>query len=148
MIALFDANKHILVFDLIFCCSAYDLFDGITFTRPTSKEKNLIAEKRKKATELLAQYNAALDEQYKYEEATFLLKSYQTWYEMQTGRNISGQEQPFSWLHDVPEMGKNRAPGRTCSLHLQVEPIAQWSSRLITVKDVAASCGWLLLGCI
>lgn len=47
-----DAEKHILVFDLIYCCSTYGLFEGITFTRPKTKEKQLIQEKREKALRL------------------------------------------------------------------------------------------------
>ncbi len=33
-----DTEKHVLVFDLIYCCSVYDLFDGITFRRPKTHE--------------------------------------------------------------------------------------------------------------
>ena len=47
-----DPEKHILAFDLIYCCSTYELFDGITFTRPKSKERQLIQEKKEKAVQL------------------------------------------------------------------------------------------------
>ena len=33
-----DREKHILVFDLIYCCSTYGLFSDITFKRPKTKE--------------------------------------------------------------------------------------------------------------
>ena len=71
-----DVNKHILLFDLIYCCSVYDLFDGITFARPKASEKNLIVEKRKKAAYYLEEYNKVLDMQHKYDEAIFLLRTY------------------------------------------------------------------------
>ncbi len=71
-----DVNKHILLFDLIYCCSVYDLFDGITFVRPKASEKNLITGKRKKAAYYLEEYNKALDMQHKYDEAIFLLRTH------------------------------------------------------------------------
>ena len=54
-----DAEKHLLVFDLIYCCSTYGLFDGITFKRPKTKEKQLIQEKREKALRLSKDLNEA-----------------------------------------------------------------------------------------
>ncbi|HBG8070153.1 TPA: hypothetical protein KRF88_002737 [Clostridioides difficile] len=47
-----DNEKHILVFDLIYCCSSYGLFDGITFVRPKSKERQLMQERKEKAIRL------------------------------------------------------------------------------------------------
>lgn len=47
-----DHAKHILAFDLIYCCSTYNLFDGISFIRPKSSEKHLILERKEKAEEL------------------------------------------------------------------------------------------------
>ena len=47
-----DPEKHILAFDLIYCCSSYNLFDGITFIRPKTKERQLIQERKDKAREL------------------------------------------------------------------------------------------------
>lgn len=64
-----DENKHLLVFDLIYCCSVYDLFDGISFTRPKAKEKNIIIEKKNKALAVLNEYNQALDEQTRLNES-------------------------------------------------------------------------------
>ncbi len=55
-----DHEKHMLIFDIIYCCSVYDLFDGISFTRPKTKEKQLYAERKKKAQQLLEDYNNAL----------------------------------------------------------------------------------------
>jgi len=41
-----DEELHILLFDIIYCCNVYDLFDGISFSKPKSKEKQLILEKK------------------------------------------------------------------------------------------------------
>lgn len=54
-----DDELHILLFDIIYCCNVYDLFDGITFSKPKSKEKQLIVEQRKKAKNLKAEYDEA-----------------------------------------------------------------------------------------
>ncbi len=56
-----DKNKHLLAFDIIYTCSVYDLFDGISFIRPNLKEKNLILEKKSTALRLLEEYNTALE---------------------------------------------------------------------------------------
>lgn len=47
-----DVEKHILAFDLIYCCSTYGLFDGISFVRPKTKERQLIQERKEKAIQL------------------------------------------------------------------------------------------------
>ena len=47
-----DTEKHILLFDLIFCCSTYSLFDGISFVVPKSSERQLMMERKEKAEEL------------------------------------------------------------------------------------------------
>lgn len=57
-----DTNKHMLAFDIIYACSVYDLFDGISFTRPKMREKNLIIERKNTALRLLENYNKALEE--------------------------------------------------------------------------------------
>lgn len=44
---------------------------------------------------------------------SYIWKSYTNWCEMQMGLSPE-DEQRFSWLTDVPEMGENRAPGTTC----------------------------------
>lgn len=54
-----DAELHILLFDIIYCSHVYNLFDGITFSRPKSKEKQLIIEQKNKAKSLLAAYEDA-----------------------------------------------------------------------------------------
>ncbi len=57
-----DTNKHILAFDLIFCCSVYDLFDGIPFTRRNMKEKQLYLAEKAKAEDLKASFDKAHSE--------------------------------------------------------------------------------------
>lgn len=55
-----DKEKHMLVFDIIYCCSVYNLFDGITFSRPKAKEKQFIIDQRNKVQQLLEEYNEAM----------------------------------------------------------------------------------------
>ncbi|MCR4621964.1 MAG: hypothetical protein K5663_07770 [Clostridiales bacterium] len=47
-----DTEKHILLFDLIFCCSTYGLFQGINFVTPKSSERQLMQERKEKARKL------------------------------------------------------------------------------------------------
>ena len=54
-----DPELHILLFDIIYCSHVYNLFDGITFERPKSKEKQLIVEQKNKAKALLSAYDDA-----------------------------------------------------------------------------------------
>jgi len=54
-----DKELHILLFDIIYCSHVYNLFDGITFARPKSKEKQLIVEQKNTAKSLLAAYDEA-----------------------------------------------------------------------------------------
>jgi len=55
-----DRELHILTFDIIWCCHVHNLFKGISFNRPKSKEKQLIIEQRNKAQELLERYENAV----------------------------------------------------------------------------------------
>ncbi len=54
-----DNEKHILAFDLIYCCSTYGLFDGISFERPKTKERQLLQERKIKALKLADRYELA-----------------------------------------------------------------------------------------
>lgn len=54
-----DKNKHILLFDIIYCSQSYNFFDTVSFDRPTSKEKKLITEYRNKAAQLKKEYDLA-----------------------------------------------------------------------------------------
>ena len=64
-----DAKLHILLFDLIYCVYVYDLYERPVFTRPKSKEKQLIIEQTKKAKSLLEANDQAKDNAEKLEEA-------------------------------------------------------------------------------
>ncbi len=64
-----DKKKHLLAFDIIYACSVYDLFDGISFNRPKTKEKNLIIERKLKAQRMLDNYKKAMDNLDKLNEA-------------------------------------------------------------------------------
>lgn len=54
-----DTEKHILLFDIIYCCNVYDLFDGISYNKLTLKEKQLYQERRAKAQEIKDKYDQA-----------------------------------------------------------------------------------------
>ena len=54
-----DRQKHILAFDLIYCCSTYDLYDGISYTKRNMKEKQLYLAEKAKAQQLLEEYEKA-----------------------------------------------------------------------------------------
>lgn len=64
-----DKAKHILAFDIIYCCSTYNLFRGITFTRPKIKERQLMQEKQEKAQELLNKLKSAQIQKKKLDQA-------------------------------------------------------------------------------
>ena len=54
-----DTKKHILAFDIIYCCSVYDLFDGISYTKRNLKEKQLYLAEKGKAEALKKAYDEA-----------------------------------------------------------------------------------------
>ena len=70
-----DPEKHVLAFDLIYCCSAYDLFDGITFSRPNTGERRLLREKEEKAAILAENLDKAKNDLKKLNEAMDYLNS-------------------------------------------------------------------------
>ena len=47
-----DREKHILLFDLMYCCTAYGLFKGISYVIPKTGERKLMQERKEKAIEL------------------------------------------------------------------------------------------------
>ncbi len=72
-----DIEKHILAFDIIYCCSSYGLFDGISFTRPKSKEKHLMQERKDKAKLFASKLDDARKKNADLEEAvSYLLSVY------------------------------------------------------------------------
>ena len=58
-----DKEQHILAYDIIYCCSAYDLFRGITFKRLTPKERQIMWEKQQEAKRLFEELKAAQEKQ-------------------------------------------------------------------------------------
>lgn len=64
-----DPEKHILAFDIIYCCSSYGLFNGISFSRPKSKERSLMNERKEKAIQLSNKMKEAKEDLQKLEEA-------------------------------------------------------------------------------
>ncbi|SCX09606.1 hypothetical protein SAMN02910339_01367 [Lachnospiraceae bacterium YSD2013] len=64
-----DTEKHILAFDIIYCCSVYDLFNGITFTKRNMKEKQLYLAEKAKAERLKLSYEKAKSDMDALEEA-------------------------------------------------------------------------------
>lgn len=54
-----DTAKHILLFDMIYCCSTYNLFKGIHYVVPKSRERQLMQERKDKAVELKQALDAA-----------------------------------------------------------------------------------------
>ena len=70
-----DKKKHLLAFDIIYACSVYDLFDGISFDRPKMKEKNLIIERKLKAQRMLDNYQKALETNDKLNKALLAVES-------------------------------------------------------------------------
>lgn len=70
-----DIEKHILVFDLIYCCSTYELFSGISFNRPKTRERQLIQEKKDTAIKLSKELKTAQEKQRKLQKALEYLDS-------------------------------------------------------------------------
>ena len=64
-----DDAKHVLAFDIIYCCSTYNLFQGITFKKVTTKERNIVREKTEKARVLLEELKQVQAEWEKIEQA-------------------------------------------------------------------------------
>ena len=64
-----DPEKHILAFDLIYCCSSYGLYSGMSFIRPKSKERQLMQERREKARQLSQEMEEARENLLELEKA-------------------------------------------------------------------------------
>ncbi len=57
-----DTTFHILAFDIIYCCTVYDLYDGVNYIRRDSKEKQVYQMKKAEADEALEAYDKAKKE--------------------------------------------------------------------------------------
>lgn len=64
-----DMEKHILLFDIIYCCNVYDLFNKISYNKLSSKEKKEHLVKQSIAERLRQAYERALADSQKLEEA-------------------------------------------------------------------------------
>lgn len=64
-----DKKLHILAYDIIYCCSSYNLFRGISFERLTPTERKVRWEKQQKAIEFLKKLKIAQEEKRKLDEA-------------------------------------------------------------------------------
>ena len=64
-----DEKKHMLAFDLIYCANVYGLYEGVTFQRHTTKERQLYLERQNKAQELLEKNKEAIEQKKKLDEA-------------------------------------------------------------------------------
>ena len=64
-----DENKHILLFDIIYCATTYEFYNGISFIKRNAKEKNLYLEFKRKAAEIESSFNKAKEDANLLEEA-------------------------------------------------------------------------------
>ena len=58
-----DTNKHILLFDIIYCASVYSLFEGLTYTKHSNSGKKEYAMKKKRALYLQEQLNKIIEDE-------------------------------------------------------------------------------------
>lgn len=54
-----DDALHILLFDIIYCCSTYNLFNGISFVTPKNSERKLMQERKEKARQIAEELETA-----------------------------------------------------------------------------------------
>jgi hypothetical protein len=69
-----DKEKHILLFDLIYCCTSYGLFNGISYVTPKTGERKLMQERKEKAQELAARLTEAQEQLAQLNSATEWLR--------------------------------------------------------------------------
>ena len=72
-----DEKLHILAYDIIYCCSSYNLFRGISFERLTPTERKIRWEKQQKARALLVELQQAQEQQEKLNEALQIISKMQ-----------------------------------------------------------------------
>lgn len=82
-----DKAWHILAYDIIYCCSSYNLFEGITFERLTPTERRLRWERQEKAKEYWDQLKQAQDEKKTLDAA---MKQVEEWFG--TGKEVTYKE--------------------------------------------------------
>lgn len=57
-----DTFKHIFLFDIIYCSSSYNLYNGINYTKRTAKEKSLYLTYKEKAKEIKESFDKTKEE--------------------------------------------------------------------------------------
>lgn len=93
-----DAEKHLLAFDIIYCSSVYGLYEGMSFRRPKTKEKQLYMERKKKAEQFLEEYNEAVKKKELLQEALEYIKT-----EMCPGTEISHEKYGNGKIESIEE---------------------------------------------
>ncbi len=71
-----DKEKHILAFDIIYCCSTYDLYKGISYTKRNMKEKEAYLARKTKALQLLKDNEVAAEDNEKLTEAMEMIAKF------------------------------------------------------------------------
>ena len=146
-----DPMKHILAFDLIYCCSAYGLFDGITFVRPKSKERQLMQERKEKAIRLSAALEEARAKAKELEEAKAYLNSVLTEgvlvYHGKYGDGTVKSNGGTSVVVDFPEVGEKQFGTVIATVNGIIKPdVAGYAEKLETYKDVLKKEGTIISG--
>lgn len=72
-----DEKLHILAYDIIYCCSSYNLFRGISFEHLTPTERKVRWEKQQKAKELLVELQQVQEQQEKLDETLQIISEIQ-----------------------------------------------------------------------
>ena len=107
-----DTEKHILAFDLIYCCSVYNLFDGIRFTRPKTKDRQLMQERKDKAAILSQNLEKARQDVKELQEALEYIRSIYvaglTIKHKKYGDIVITEKDGYTVTVDVPDVGKKK----------------------------------------
>ena len=134
-----DTEKHILAFDLIYCCSTYNLFHGITFERPNLKEWQLIQERKIKAKMLFEELEEVKTKVQILEEAKEYVNSvlvagatvYHRLYEEGTVKENDGN----NIIVDFPEYG-NKKLGTSVSIGKGILTVDNDTERIDAYRDL------------
>ena len=146
-----DPMKHILTFDMIYCCSAYGLFDGITFVRPKSKERQLMQERKEKAIRLSAALEEARAKAKELEEAKEYLNSVLTEgvlvHHGKYGDGTVKSNGGTSVVVDFPEVGEKQFGTVIATVNGIIKPdVPGYAEKIETYKDVLKKEGTIMSG--
>ena len=146
-----DPMKHILAFDLIYCCSAYGLFDGITFVRPKSKERQLMQERKEKAIRLSTALEEARAKAKELEEAKEYLNSVLTAgvlvHHGKYGDGTVKSNGGTSVVIDFPEVGEKQFGIVIATVNGIIKPdVPGYDKKLEAYKDVLKKEGTIMSG--